>query len=113
MSDSSYRNKQAKALALNFIVPGLGQRCLRQWTAGTILPRVLLVRFIGRLVAFATLMNAGFGMFAGDLLAGSSRHPSAVFHAPCLTFFAAASVADHARFIVIVWTAKPVGDLAK
>jgi hypothetical protein len=113
MSDSSYRNKQPKALALNFIVPGLGQRCLRQWTAGTILPRVLLVRFIGRLVAFATLMNAGFGMFTGDLLAGSSGHPSAAFHAPCLIFFAAASVADHARFIVIVRTAKPVGDLAK
>jgi len=113
MSDSGHRNKEPKALALNFIVPGLGQRCLRQRTAGTILPRVLLVRFIGRLVAFATLMNAGFGMFAGDLLADSSRHPSAVFHAPCLIFFAAASVADHARFIVIVWTAKPVGDLAK
>lgn len=113
MSDSSYRNKQAKALALNFIMPGLGQRCLRQWTAGTILPRVFLVSFIGLLAAFATLMNAGFGMFAGDLLAGSSRHPSAVFHAPCIIFFAAASVADHTRFIVIVWTAKPVGDFAK
>jgi hypothetical protein len=52
-------------------------------------------------------------MFTGDLLAGSSGHPSAAFHAPCLIFFAAASVADHARFIVIVRTAKPVGDLAK
>ena len=113
MSDSSCRKKQAKALALNFIMPGLGQRCLRQWTTGTILPRVFLVSFIGLLAAFATLMNAGFGMFTGDLLADSSGHPSAAFHAPCLIFFAAASVADHARFIVIVRTAKPVGDLAK
>jgi hypothetical protein len=113
MSDSSYRNKKAKALALNFIVPGPGPRCLRQWTTGTILPRVFLVSFIWLLAAFATLMNAGFGMFTGDLLADSSGHPSAAFHAPCLIFFAAASVADHARFIVIVRTAKPVGDLAK
>jgi hypothetical protein len=74
---------------------------------------VLLVSFIGPLVAFATLMNAGFGMFTGDLLADSSGHPSAAFHAPCLIFFAAASVADHPMFIQIIWIVKAVGHLAK